>query len=187
MTNYLKIYNTIFKKLGYNRHTHREPRFLFAAKYFAKSNLKSLVDIGTGHGLLLQIAHEINFQTELTSIDLKNYHGLNYVTHITTDITNKEDRDKITGKFEILTCLDCLEHVEEKDIYNVLEMFSRLSDIFLFSIANHSDIIDGVELHLIQKDSLWWTNKLSEFFDITYFEFLMDNRLYLYKCKSKQH
>jgi len=184
--NYLKVYNQAFKKAGYNGHTHREPRYLFTVKNVIKSNIKSLIDIGTGHGILLKILHHVNFQTALTAVDVNNFHKLRYVNHIIADITNDLDREKIQGKYDILTCLDCLEHIEESQIDDVLQMFSGLSDEFLFSVANHSDILDGVELHLIQKESIWWSNKLTQYFDIVYFESLIDDKLYLYRCKAKK-
>lgn len=184
--NYLKVYNQAFKKAGYNGHTHREPRYLFTVKNVIKSNRRSLIDIGTGHGILLKILHHVNFQTALTAVDVNNFHKLRYVNHIQADITNKTDRGKIQGKYDILTCLDCLEHIEESQLDDVLQMFSGLSDEFLFSIANHSDVLDGVELHLIQKESIWWSNKLAQYFDIVYFESLIDDKLYLYRCKTKK-
>ena len=185
--NYLKIYSKLFSDHGYNIHTNREPRFLFTVQNVVKSNIKTLIDIGTGHGALLKILHKVNFQTSLTSVDLKNYHGLRYVNHIDADLSRIIDHEKITGKYDILSCLDCLEHFEEKYIRDILNLFSRLSDTFLFSIANHSDIIDGVELHLIQKESIWWSNILSEYFEIVYFESLYNDTLYLYKCKRKNN
>jgi len=184
--NYLKTYNKLFATYGYNNHTHREPRFLFVLHEIMKLNLKSLIDIGTGSGDILEILCKIKPDMKLTAVDLNNYHNLDCVKHVTADLTQDSAREKISGKYEVLTCLDCLEHFEEIYIRDILEMFSRLSETFLFSIANHSDIVDSVELHLIQKGSTWWTNILSEFFEITYFESLCDNRLYLYKCKRKK-
>ena len=184
--NYRKTYNKLFATYGYNNHTHREPRFLFVLHEVMKFNLKSLIDIGTGSGDILEVIQKIKPDAKLTAVDLNNYHNLNNVNHITADVTQELDREKVLGEYEVLTCLDCLEHFEEICIHGILEMFSRLSENFLFSIANHSDIVDGVELHLIQKGSTWWTNLLSEFSEITYFESLCDDRLYLYKCKRKK-
>lgn len=183
--NYLKTYDKLFGSLEYNKHTNREPRFLFAVSNIKKSCAKSVIDIGSGNGNLLKIIHKTDHSISLFSVDLRNYHGLDYVSHVDGDIT-RHRTIKTTGvEFDALTCLDCLEHIEKKHIDDVLNMLSRMSSLFLFSIANHSDKINGVELHLIQKDSLWWHNKLSKYFEITYFESLYDNRLYLYKCRRK--
>lgn len=184
--NYLKEYNKLFATYGYNNHTHREPRFLFVLHNLQKFNLKSLIDIGTGSGDFLEVLQKIKPSASLTAVDLNNYHNLNHISHITADLTQESSRDMVIGEYEVLTCLDCLEHFEEQFINDIFGMFTRLSDLFLFSIANHSDIINGVELHLIQKNSVWWTNKLSAYFDIVYFESMYDDRLYLYKCKRKK-
>lgn len=184
--NYLKTYNRAFKKSGYNKHTNREPRYLFAIKNILKSTRRSIIDIGSGRGILFKILHEITPESKFHSVDLKNYHNLKYVGHITADISKVTDMDKIEGNYDILTCLDCLEHIEEDRIDDILKKFSSLSSEFLFSIANHSDVFDGVELHLTQRNSNWWSNKLSKYFNITYFESLLDDTLYLYKCKKRK-
>jgi len=185
--NYLKTYNKLFNTYGYNNHTHREPRFLFTIHHLKKFNLKSLIDIGTGSGDMLEVIQKLFPNADLTAVDLNNYHNLDRVTHINADLTIKSDREKLTGRYNVLTCLDCLEHFEEPHIQDILGTFALLSDTFLFSIANHSDMIDGVELHLTQKPSIWWSNRLSEFFEITYFESLYNDTLYLYKCKRKNN
>lgn len=185
MTDYLHIYNEVFSNKDYNDHLWTEPRFLFVIRALKRNPMNSLIDIGAGHGVLLAMAHRQNIRTALTAVDLNNYHHLKYVAHINADITKAEDRGRVAGRYDMLTCLDCLEHVEEDYISDIFRMFLILSDSFIFSIANHSDIINGVELHKIQKPYTYWTEKLSEFFDITFFEALYDGRLYLYKCRSK--
>lgn len=184
--NYKQIYDHLFATYGYNNHTHREHRFLLTIEQLKKFNLESLIDIGTGSGDILEIIQKFNPSAKLTAVDLNNYHNLNNINHISADITKLEDRDKVTGHYDALTCLDCLEHFEEKHIDDILKMFTGLSDLFLLSIANHSDVIDGTELHLIQKDSTWWTNKLSKYFEINYFESFYDGTLYFYKCKKRK-
>lgn len=184
--NYLKTYDKLFGSLEYNKHTNREPRFLFAVSNIKKSGAKSAIDIGSGNGNLLKIIHKTDPSISLFSADLRNYHGLDYVSHIDADITRHRAIKKPEVEFDVLTCLDCLEHIEKKHIDDALNMLSMLSSLFLFSIANHPDKINGVELHLIQKDSMWWNNKLSKYFHITYFESLYDDRLYLYKCRRKK-
>ena len=185
MTDYLRIYNEVFSNKNYNAHLWTEPRFLFVIRALKRTPVSSLIDIGAGHGVLLAMVHRQNIRTALTAVDLNNYHHLKYVAHVNADITKAGDRGRIMGRYDILTCLDCLEHMEEEYLSNIFNMFLSLSNKFIFSIANHSGIIDGIELHKIQKPYTYWTEKLSEFFDITFFEALYDGRLYLYKCRRK--
>lgn len=185
MTDYLRIYDGVFSNEGYNRHPPSEPRFVYVMQALKKTHINSLIDIGTGRGTLLDIILKQYPHIALTAVDLNNYPHLKHVPHINADITKIEDRKRITGQYDILTCLDCLEHVEEEHITDILNMFLSLSNRFIFSIANHSDVINGVELHKIQKPFTYWMDRISEFFDITFFEAVYNGRLYLYECKRK--
>jgi len=69
-----------------------------------------------------------------------------------------------------------------KNINNILKKISEKCEIAIFTIANHSDIINGVELHLIQKDEKFWTEILSQHFKIKNLEIAYNNRLYLITC-----
>ena len=55
----------------------------------------------------------------------------------------------------------------------------------IFAIANHSDIINNIELHTIQEDDLWWDKYLLKYFDLEKKEIHYDGRLYMYVCNSK--
>ena len=62
-------------------------------------------------------------------------------------------------------------------------MCSQLSSYSIICIANHSDIINGIELHTIQENELWWENIMSKYFKLSYKEIKYNGRLYEYFCE----
>lgn len=67
-------------------------------------------------------------------------------------------------------CIDVLEHVEPKLLYNVLEDLRRVTrkgGYFTIAMYPARRILkDGRNAHLIVEDSFWWINKLREHFII---------------------
>ena len=61
--------------------------------------------------------------------------------------------------------MDVLEHIESSKIEDTLKALSTLSDNALIGIANHSDVWRGTQLHLIQKDSIWWESLSSRYYE----------------------
>jgi len=52
-------------------------------------------------------------------------------------------------------------------------------------VANHSDIIDGIELHLIQENNDWWKTKIEKNFKIIHNRGNHANTLYMYEVFGK--
>ena len=92
-------------------------------------------------------------------------------------VSNKEE-------FDLLTCLDVMEHIEKKYVNNIIQNFSRISNYAVLSIANHSDILNGVELHLIQEDMSFWKPLLENYFKIIDHTEFYNGRLHLLILKS---
>jgi 2-polyprenyl-3-methyl-5-hydroxy-6-metoxy-1,4-benzoquinol methylase len=160
---YEKIYTGIFQTQEYNNF-HRGA-FDFVLEEINKHHYKKIIDISSGRGLLLKIIQEQHPEIDLTSTDLVQFNDLD-VQFISLNLTNQTDYNKITEQYELLTCLDVLEHLEESSIEGVMQFFKKIAKNFCFTIANHSDVFNGTELHLIQKEKQWWDKILSKHFEI---------------------
>jgi nucleoside-diphosphate-sugar epimerase/GT2 family glycosyltransferase len=183
--NYKLIYENSFKNQNYNTHIDTEYRFQLVKKFVTDNIIKTILDVGSGRGQLIKILKDLNKEIQITSSDVKKFHEHDCEF---TEINLCDDKLKdIKGmkKYDLITCLDVLEHIEEKCVDNTLKFFSEYSSNVILSIANHSDIIDGVELHIIQKTMSFWKPKIEKYFDIIYFEEQYSGRLYLLILKIK--
>jgi chemotaxis methyl-accepting protein methylase len=114
------------------------------------------------------------------------YHSENVDNFIRCDLSSPVQRDALLVKqFDILTCTDVLEHLDKSFIEDVLRLYSSLSTYSILAIANHSDIIDGVELHTIQENDTWWENYILKYFSIVDKQTFYNGRLYMYVCKKQ--
>jgi len=121
----------------------------------------------------------------LTSVDLKKFHDEN-ADFIECDLSSSRDRTKLTEqKYDVLCCTDVFEHLDKTFIDDVIQMCSLLSPKCVLCIANHSDILNGVELHTIQENDSWWEQRLRKHFIIERKEIKYNGKLYMYLCTSK--
>lgn len=182
--NYKEVYTSIF-----NNHSHYNT-FYSNDSYsydFVIRNLDTKpvnwLDISSGRGNMIKKVLDYDSNILITSTDLAKYHNFD-VNFYSMNLSNKEDRDMIKDKFDIVTCLDVLEHLDESYIEEVIEMLSKLGKKIYLTIANHSDIFDGVELHTIQQPKHYWDNLLKKYFITLIEEVYFNNRLFLYKLES---
>lgn len=179
---YQKTYIECFQDNNYSNDHHIQYDWIIQ-KIKNYKNLNRLVDIGSGRGQLIKLLKTKFPESKITSLDLQNFHNIEDIEFIQSDLSRKQDREiNKNRKFDILTCLDVFEHLDKNFINDVIEMCSNMSDYCLFSIANHSDKHHGVELHTIQENDLWWEKILTPFFQIKTKEIKYSGRLYLYEC-----
>lgn len=80
------------------------------------------------------------------------------------------------GKYDLVACLDVMEHVEERHILAVLEHIeAHMGTVGLFVISTrlaHKILPDGRNAHITVKPREWWTDKLKDHFTIVH---IMDN------------
>lgn len=180
MINYLEIYKTAFKKPTYNNSS---VSYENAKKFIKSINPTSVLNVGSGRGNLERILQQESFS--LSSCDLDNFLEEGISTNFfKVDLSDPEDLQKLP-KCDVLTCLDVLEHLEEAHIDSILKRFSEVSNACYFTIANHSDILGGKELHLIQKPSEFWTPVLEKYFKVDSLEHYYSNKLLSYSLTSK--
>ena len=182
--NYKKIYNSAFENNYYNQHPSEEFRFQYVLEFVKNNNINNLIDVGSGRGKLIEVIKTYDSSIDITSCDLTKYHNYD-VNFIEMDLTDEETFELINKEeFDLLTCLDVMEHIEKKYVNNIIQNFSRISNYAVLSIANHSDILNGVELHLIQEDMSFWKPLLENYFKIIDHTEFYNGRLHLLILKS---
>jgi hypothetical protein len=71
---------------------------------------------------------------------------------------------------ELVCCIDVLEHIEPKQLDNVLsELASITTNFGFFSIHTGPAVKilpDGRNAHLIQQPSSWWLPRIANFFEV---------------------
>ena len=174
----------MFERPTYN--TFRSASYAAAMAYLSQlKGISSVLDIGAGHGSLVQ--HLVGKGgLEVIACDLDNYlaEDIKANNFIKVDLTNAKDRNKLP-QTDALFCLDVLEHIEEKYINRILQKFSKLSRNCFFSIANHSDVIEGIELHLIQQPQEYWEKKLEKYYEVNKVNQLYNDTLILFELTSR--
>jgi len=184
---YKKIYESSFNQTGYNLHPDNEFRFQFVNDYIKTNEINSIIDIGSGRGNILKIIKETYPNVEVTSTDIKKFHNID-VPFFELNLCDTETYDFLNErKFDLLSCLDVMEHIEKKCVDDVLKFFSNISKKVLLTIANHSDVQNGIELHVIQEGMNFWGPVIEKYFFIDDVEVQYNGRLYLLKLTSKQN
>lgn len=76
--------------------------------------------------------------------------------------------DRPKGKFDLVCCLDVLEHIEPDCLYNVLSDIASLTGGIAFMTIHTGPagkfMSDGRNAHLIQQPIEWWEARLNKHF-----------------------
>ena len=73
--------------------------------------------------------------------------------------------DKGLLKFEVITCFQVMEHLDEarlKTMMECVERHSKSGSLFIISTANNSEVVNGVELHVTQWNRAKWVEFFSK-------------------------
>ncbi len=163
-------YKELFNDPNYNSHSNNELRFQFVMNYIKNSNLQSVIDIGSGRGNLIKELMESELGLEIHSADLDKFHTYN-VPFYKMNILNENDREVLENKnFDLLTCLDVMEHLEKNKTDEIFNFFSNISKFQIFTIANHPDIQEGKDIHTIQEKLPFWINSVKKSLKINYLQ-----------------
>ena len=187
--NYLNVYDNAFSMQQYNVHSFDEPRYQIVNDFIKhnKNDIKNIIDIGSGRGVLLELLLETYNDINVISCDINKYHNIKNVEFHKMDLSNKNTYVNIPQQ-DLLTCLDVMEHLDKSFIDDVLCYFSKISKKSIITIANHSDILNNVELHTIQEDDSYWTPIINKYFKIENIkeEYIINSkpRLYIYYLES---
>jgi len=191
MLDYLANYDYIFRTdRHYNENYGHEglKGVNYAVPYYSyilpnKERIKTCIDISSGRGGFLSLIKDLGFN--IVSTDLKKFNNLD-LPFIRCDLSNKTDVDSLkSNHYDLLTCIDVLEHIEKQYIDYVLQVFAEMSDVCLLIIANHEDFQYGIKLHLIVEELEYWTSCVSRYFTIDKIETLKDGLIYYFECSRK--
>lgn len=150
-------YDLIFKDSKYNLEVPKRVKFVF--DWIKKHSYTDVVDLGCGRGYYIKPL--LNSSVRVMGVEPSHY-------LITYDLKGLPVTESgilfYNGKHEAMYCMDVLEHIEPSQLDETLQKLTQIAKHGLFGIANHSDIWQEQELHLIQEDSDWWKTKLKQHF-----------------------
>lgn len=178
--NYLQVYTNAFASPEYSAQDHVQ--YHYVTDLLDKLALQSprVIDIGSGRGQLIQRIRQRHPSAHITSVDLSRFHDEKVDAFVRCDLSVADDRESLVGTYGILTCTDVLEHLDKSYLDAVLRRFSEMAGLSILAIANHSDVINGVELHTIQEDHHFWEGRMSRHFEILDRQYMYGGRLYMY-------
>jgi len=185
--NYKQTYNELFSNKNYSIHHEDEFRYQVAKNFIKERNLQSIIDVGSGRGVFLKILEKEIPNIKILSTNLEKYNENNFEFQ-SIDLSNPASFSNITQTYDVLTCLDVIEHLEKHTIEAVFKWFSQISFFQILTIANHSEIWNGKEIHLIQEGVTYWKPIIEKHFNILHEQikiFPNNNQLYLFITSNK--
>lgn len=144
-------YTRIYSK--YDNYHMKGPRFE-QAKHDLKltEHRTSYLDIGCGRGEMLYYAQDLGFSVVMgteTVPSLCKQHGVSFA--VVTDIWFSNDA------FQVVSCLDVLEHILPEDTEKALQELARVASKSLLLTANNLPSKSlGVELHINKRPYEEW-------------------------------
>jgi 2-polyprenyl-3-methyl-5-hydroxy-6-metoxy-1,4-benzoquinol methylase len=115
----------------------------------------SLLDVSCGRGELMESARELGFSPVLGTEAVSELCGDNVTYAVITELPFDDKQ------FDVVTCIDVLEHLLEPDIVpGLLELQRVVRRTLLLSAATYSTILDGVELHPSARPAREWERLL---------------------------
>ena len=148
-------------------------------------NIKILdVGCGKGHYLkhIISLGFENSFGVEVSDECSKRY--LQGVPHEVSDFVSFA-KAKESLSYDFILCTDVLEHIDPEEIDEFLLHLTRLSNHAFLGIANHSDIHQGIQLHLIREPWPWWENKLKELYrEVSHISTMHNGAFFMCECKK---
>lgn len=160
MSDYAIWYNTIYK----NRPMYNQPdkaKLDIVRELIGSKPVGKVLDVGCGRGHYLKQFVDMGFESLgiEPSIECSTRY-LKGLPHAVVDFLSFED----DNKYDIVFCADVLEHIKSEEIDPFIQKLSEKGDYAIIGIANHPDIQEGIELHLIQEPWPWWENKLKNYY-----------------------
>ena len=124
-------------------------------------NIQNMIDYGSGKGKFYTNGFNLGNKfipplRKFWDIDIKLYDPC-YAKY------SKFDKDKT---FDLLICIDVLEHIPENDIDWILKRFLSISNKFIFlNVACYDAIAllpNGRNAHINVQKPIWWSNKIEK-------------------------
>lgn len=176
------IYDNTYSSIE-NYNFHNLVKDMYVDVYAAYINGK-ILDAGCGEGIhlkrMLKNGHDA-YGIELSKVCCEKY--LKDVPHENSDIIGFAKKGQI---FDGLICMDVLEHIPYENIDETIFSLSKMSNSAFYGIANHSDVLNGVQLHLIQENNNWWKEELSKYYkNVIFITDQFNGLFYYFYCYNK--
>lgn len=118
------------------------------------SSLSSVLDYGAGKGgLVLALKKTLSSQISITGFDP----GV------------KEFSSKPNRRFDVITCIDVLEHIDRSSIDGVLNEIKNLMTGFMIFVIDlmpaEKSLADGRNAHILIAPPEYWASKINQSFD----------------------
>lgn len=117
----------------------------------------SYLDIGTGRGESLNLATGMGFGP------VRGTEVVEYLLSDRVEYAEVHDLPFKTGQFDVVSCLDVLEHLDPPDTVDALHEIRRVAKrAVVVSAADYSAVWAGVELHVNAKPYDEWRRLVTE-------------------------
>lgn len=148
------------------------------------NGVKTAADFGCGRGHIVHALRKRDIKT--IGVDFSDsLAGGNWDSDplfVCGDVRNVD----LVEVLDLVVCHDVLEHIPEEDADKTLDNLAKHTGKFAsLAIANHPDVWNGKELHLIKKPLAWWQKKVAARFGIIEVEGRLGGRLHLFWCRAK--
>jgi len=159
IANETEKYARVWKHPSYRRKCHSLDLWNTRRDLFPKE-FESAIDIGCGLGRLIGVWRSSGIDAEgvdlVPDVCLEDPALRPYVHQSTL-------WDFHPGKvYDVGICADVMEHLPEQHIHDALRAMSGYCRRVIFKIANYPSHKLGDELHLTQRDAVWWRSVLWE-------------------------
>ena len=183
----IKKYDYLFENNDLYNANKNHPRYAVAEKFLKKcGKVKLVADIGCGRGIFFDMLQRKGLQVFGLdpSIIIINSKKSPFIIQGTCD--NIPFADDL---FDVVFCLDVLEHIPGILISDSLKELRRISKKYLIiSAASHEDIVEKLKVHISIKSYLEWEKIISKYFKIVSEEIIhsktyADRTAKIYLCK----
>ena len=148
-----------------NRRNLETKHFIMAKQWLNYFKPKNVLDLGCGLGLY---GYAIDsYGVDYQGLELSKW-AIENTIYRNLKIKQGDVTEQLVFKdFDLVLCVDLLEHLEEKDLDKTLELIKDYGKNFLFSIPFIGDPnLETDPTHKIKKEKQWWINKLTNNFKI---------------------
>ena len=163
---------------SYSQHTRDEPRYVWAMQQLRDIGGRRVLEIGSGRGVFLEWMCEEGFEVTATDTSQKYTPPEGMVDHFPY-ILGDQHAEFLRG-YDVVVCLDVLEHLEECDLPTAMRQLASIAPNLVCSVSNHSDVQNGVELHVTQQPASFWAALLQLQYEITRMETAHAGRAYFF-------
>jgi len=179
---YSEIYNSLYTSADYDNSecTDNSLKWDVLLRLISSLEFSTVLDLGCGRGYYLKKFMELNknvIGVEFSSVCCNTY--LKGIPHVNEDLETFLRKKDI---YDLVICMDVLEHIEPKSLEKVIEGIRAVSKTAIIGVANHVDNIMGHDLHLITEGCPWWSKILNKFYDSVE-EHIFSEKFYIFKCE----